>query len=116
MEIRNSEFLTDEYLKLLASHGVAHVLNNWTRMPPIIEQITLAGVLTAPFAAARALLRPGRTYQQAVDMFQPYDTIKEENPAAPARTRGGRAALRRRRPHALRVRQQPRGRKFPENH
>ena len=80
VEIRNSEFLTEEYLTLLASHGVAHVLNNWTRMPPIIEQITLAGVLTAPFVAARALLRPGRTYQQAVDMFQPYDTIKEENP------------------------------------
>jgi uncharacterized protein YecE (DUF72 family) len=80
VEIRNSEFLTEEYLALLASHGVAHVLNNWTRMPPIMEQITLAGVLTAPFAAARALLRPGRTYQQAVDMFQPYDSIKEENP------------------------------------
>ena len=80
VEIRNSDFLTAEYLAMLASHGVAHVLNNWTRMPPIIEQITLAGVLTAPFAAARALLRPGRTYQQAVDMFQPYDSIKEENP------------------------------------
>jgi uncharacterized protein YecE (DUF72 family) len=80
VEIRNSEFLTEEYLELLASHGVAHVLNNWTRMPPIIEQIALAGVLTAPFVAARALLRLGRTYQQAVDMFQPYDSIKEESP------------------------------------
>jgi uncharacterized protein YecE (DUF72 family) len=80
VEIRNSEFLTEDYLKLLASHGVAHVLNNWTRMPPIIDQIAIAGILTAPFSAARALLRPGRTYQQAVDMFQPYDAIKEENP------------------------------------
>jgi hypothetical protein len=56
------------------------VLNNWTRMPPIIDQIAIAGILTAPFSAARGLLRPGRTYQQAVDMFQPYDAIKEENP------------------------------------
>ncbi|MFN0158478.1 MAG: DUF72 domain-containing protein [Bacteroidota bacterium] len=80
VELRNSEFLTTEYLKMLESHGVAHVLNNWTRMPPIINQIQLAGVLTAQFSVARALLKPGRTYEQAVEMFQPYDAIKEENP------------------------------------
>jgi uncharacterized protein YecE (DUF72 family) len=80
VELRNREFLTADYLKMLESHGVAHVLNNWTRMPPIIEQIQLAGVLTAKFSVARALLRPGRTYEEAVQLFQPYDYIKEENP------------------------------------
>lgn len=80
VELRNSEFLTIEYFTMLASHGVAHVLNNWTRMPPILNQIQLAGVLTAPFSVARALLKPGRTYEQAVEMFHPYDRIKEENP------------------------------------
>jgi uncharacterized protein YecE (DUF72 family) len=80
VELRNSEFLTAEYLKMLTSHGVAHVLNNWTRMPPIINQIKIAGVLTSRFSVARALLRPGRSYQEAVDAFQPYDTVKEENP------------------------------------
>jgi len=79
IELRNKEFLTADYLKMLESHGVAHVLNNWTRMPPIIEQIQLAGVLTGRFSVARALLKPGRTYQEAVDAFQPYDKIKEEN-------------------------------------
>jgi uncharacterized protein YecE (DUF72 family) len=80
IELRNREFLTEDYLKMLSSHEVGHVLNNWTRMPPILEQIQLAGVLTAGFSVARALLRPGRAYQDAVDMFQPYDAIKEENP------------------------------------
>lgn len=80
IELRNREFLTEEYLAMLSSRGVAHVLNNWTRMPPIIEQIQMAGVLCAGFSVARALLRPGRTYQEAVDMFQPYDDIREENP------------------------------------
>jgi uncharacterized protein YecE (DUF72 family) len=80
VELRNKDFLTEDYLTMLASRGVAHVLNNWTRMPPILEQIRLAGVLTAPFSVARALLRPGRSYQEAVDMFQPYDRIQEENP------------------------------------
>jgi len=79
VEIRNREFLTADYLKMLASHGVAHTLNSWTRMPPIVEQIQLAGILTAPFSVARALLKPGRTYQEAVDLFQPYEALKEEN-------------------------------------
>lgn len=80
VELRNSEFLTSDYLDMLASHGVAHVLNNWTRMPPIIEQIKIAGVLTSTFSVARALLKPGRAYQDAVEMFKPYDRVKEENP------------------------------------
>jgi len=80
VEIRNREFLTSDYLKMLASHDVAHVLNNWTRMPPIVEQIQLEGILTAGFSVARALLKPGRTYEEAVKLFQPYETIKEENP------------------------------------
>jgi uncharacterized protein YecE (DUF72 family) len=80
VEIRNREFLTAGYLAMLASHGVAHVLNNWTRMPPVIEQIRLTNVLTAPFSVVRALLKPGRTYQEAVERFQPYENIKEENP------------------------------------
>ena len=78
VEIRNSEFLTTYYLTMLASHGVAHVLNSWTKMPPIIEQVRVAGAIAGKFSVARALLRPGRTYQQAVEMFQPYDGIKEE--------------------------------------
>jgi uncharacterized protein YecE (DUF72 family) len=80
VEIRNSEFLAPEYFAMLHQHGVAHVLNNWTRMPAIREQIDLGNVLPAPFAVIRALLKPGRTYQQAVDQFQPYDAIKEVNP------------------------------------
>jgi uncharacterized protein YecE (DUF72 family) len=80
VELRNQEFLTDEYLRMLKKHEVSHVLNSWTRMPPIIEQISIAGVLTAGFSVARALLRPGRSYQEAVDMFSPYDRVKEEYP------------------------------------
>jgi uncharacterized protein YecE (DUF72 family) len=80
IELRNREFLTEEYLTVLKSHGVAHVLNSWTKMPPIIEQLQIAGVFTGKFSLARALLKPGRTYQDAVDLFQPYDIIKEENP------------------------------------
>jgi uncharacterized protein YecE (DUF72 family) len=80
VEIRNSDYLAGEYLGMLRSHGAGHVLNNWTRMPPIIDQIKVAGVLTAGFTVARALLAPGRTYEQAVEKFSPYEKILEVNP------------------------------------
>jgi uncharacterized protein YecE (DUF72 family) len=80
VEIRNREYLTADYLAMLQSHNVAHVLNSWTKMPPIIDQIQVAGAIAGKFSVARALLRPGRTYQEAVEKFQPYEGIKEENP------------------------------------
>jgi uncharacterized protein YecE (DUF72 family) len=79
VEIRNEEFLTPMYFAVLREHGVAHVFNSWTRMPPLGHQLDLPGSITGPFIIARALLRPGRTYDEAVDAFAPYDRIREPN-------------------------------------
>ncbi|MBA3659934.1 MAG: DUF72 domain-containing protein [Gemmatimonadales bacterium] len=80
VEIRNDEFLTPAYFAVLREHGVAHVYSSWTRMPPIGEQLDLPGSLSGTFIVARALLRPGRSYDEAVDAFAPYDRIQEPNP------------------------------------
>jgi uncharacterized protein YecE (DUF72 family) len=80
VEIRNEEFLTPMYFAVLREHGVAHVFNSWTRMPSIGEQLDLPGALSGPFIVARALLRPGRTYDEAVDAFAPYDRIQDPSP------------------------------------
>ena len=80
VELRNEEFLAPPYFAVLREHGVAHVFNSWTRMPPIGTQLDLPGAIGAPFVVARALLRPGRYYAEAVDAFAPYDRIREENP------------------------------------
>jgi uncharacterized protein YecE (DUF72 family) len=80
VEVRNDEFLTPMYFAVLREHGVAHVFNSWTRMPPIGHQLDLPGSITGSFMVARALLRPGRTYDEAVDAFAPYDRIREPNP------------------------------------
>lgn len=80
VEVRNEEFLTPAYFAVLREHDVAHVFNSWTRMPPIGAQLDLPGVLTAPFIVARALLRPGRTYDDAVDAFSPYDQVLDPDP------------------------------------
>jgi uncharacterized protein YecE (DUF72 family) len=80
VEVRNEEFLTPAYFAVLREHNVGHVFNSWTRMPSIGEQLDLPGSLTAPFIVARALLRPGRTYNEAVDAFAPYNRIQEPLP------------------------------------
>jgi uncharacterized protein YecE (DUF72 family) len=90
VEVRNPEFLAPStgYLDCLRAHGVAHCLNSWTRMPALGEQLDTPGILTAPHAVARLLLRPGRTYEQAVRKFSPYERIQDPYD-------DGRAALRR---------------------
>jgi uncharacterized protein YecE (DUF72 family) len=81
VEIRNEGFLTPMYFAVLREHGVAHVFNSWTRMPPIGDQLDLPGAVSGPFIVARALLQPGRTYDEAVDAFSPYDRIQDPSPA-----------------------------------
>src|SRR5881409_3599453 len=80
VELRNRELLTDAYRAVLARHGVAHVFNSWTEMPTIGEQLELPETFPAPFTVARALLRPGRRYADAVKLFEPYDRIREPQP------------------------------------
>ena len=82
IEIRNAEYLSPAYFDLLASHGVAHVFNAWTRMPELTDQVSLPGVFTADFSVVRALLPHGRSYENAVQDLQPYDRIKEPNDSA----------------------------------
>jgi uncharacterized protein YecE (DUF72 family) len=82
VEVRNEEFLQPAYFEVLRKHGVAHVFTSWNRMPPLHRQINIADSFTAGFSVVRALLRAGRSYEQAVELFAPYDRIQEENPKA----------------------------------
>jgi uncharacterized protein YecE (DUF72 family) len=85
VEIRNKKFLQPEYFDTLKRHGVAHVFNSWADMPPVGEQLAAAGSITNPdFAGARFLLTPGRKYQEAVDLFSPYERIQAPDEQARA--------------------------------
>jgi uncharacterized protein YecE (DUF72 family) len=79
LEIRNAEFLTPEYFACLRAHGVTHVYNAWSRMPEIADQIAIPDSQTTELIVARALLRRGRPYEEAVRQFSPYDRIQEIN-------------------------------------
>jgi uncharacterized protein YecE (DUF72 family) len=80
VEIRNADFLAEDYFHCLRTHGAAHVFNAWTRMPELAVQLRTAGAFTADFTVCRALLRHGRAYQQAVELFSPYEDIRDPNP------------------------------------
>jgi len=51
-------------------------------MPPVAEQMRMIGSETADFVTARFLLKPGKSYEKAVQAFQPYTEIKEPNAEA----------------------------------
>jgi hypothetical protein len=57
-------------------------------MPEIDVQLHVADPWAAGFTVARALLRAGRSYEEAVKLFQPYTHIQDPNPQT-------RSALRR---------------------
>jgi uncharacterized protein YecE (DUF72 family) len=80
VELRNRQWLQPEYFSVLARHGVTHVFNAWTDMPPPAAQLELPGSVTNPDClAARFLLREGRSYEQAVRQFSPYQEIRDPN-------------------------------------
>lgn len=80
VEIRNPDFLAQEYFQCLRSHGVAHVFNAWSRMPELRCQMAIPDSFTADFVVGRALLRQGRSYEEAVQLFSPYTAVRDPNP------------------------------------
>ena len=79
MEVRNAELLTPRYFETLHAHNTPHVYNAWTRMPEIRAQIAMPKSRTADTIVARALLRRGRPYEDAVKKFAPYTAVQEVN-------------------------------------
>jgi uncharacterized protein YecE (DUF72 family) len=82
VEIRNPEFLDKDYFSCLRAHKVAHVYNAWSRMPELRHQMAIPDSMTADFLVSRALLRRGRSYEDAVATFAPYREIQDPNPEA----------------------------------
>jgi uncharacterized protein YecE (DUF72 family) len=83
VEIRNRQWLQPEYFETLARHQTAHVFNSWDAMPSVSKQMALGGSRCCPnLVPARFLLKPGRRYDEAVKLFEPYKEIRDANPEA----------------------------------
>ena len=79
VEIRNPDFLDRDYFTCLRNHKIAHVFNAWSRMPELRYQMAIPDSFTADFIVSRALLRQGRSYEEAVQLFSPYTEVKDPN-------------------------------------
>jgi uncharacterized protein YecE (DUF72 family) len=77
VELRDNALMTPSYFAALRRHNVAHAYNAWTRMPLPGQQADAEGEPTADFAVFRLLLKPGRTYERAVQDFRPYRKLQE---------------------------------------
>lgn len=80
VEIRNAGLLGPRYHDMLQAHGVAHVYNHWSYMPPLAEQHQRLGTFTAPFTVLRLLTPLKMTYEAAKKRAEPYDKLIGELP------------------------------------
>jgi uncharacterized protein YecE (DUF72 family) len=80
VEIRNGGLLGPDYRQVLEHHGVAHVYNHWSYMPPLAEQHQRMERFTAPFTVLRLLTPLKMTYEAAKKRAEPYPKIVEELP------------------------------------
>jgi uncharacterized protein YecE (DUF72 family) len=81
VEIRNAGLLGSDYRKILESHGIAHVYNHWSYMPPLLQQHKRMGEhFTAPFTVIRLLTPLNMSYETAKKRAAPYNKIVEVLP------------------------------------
>lgn len=87
VEVRNPAILGPHYRDLLTAHGVAHVYNHWTAMPPLSEQHRrLDQSFTASHVVIRLLTPLGLAYEKAVERYKPYDRLVQPQPRMRAET------------------------------
>jgi len=80
-EVRTPALLVQRYRDILRAHGVAHVYNHWTAMPPLAEQHQLLEqTFTASHVVMRLLTPLGLKYESAVERYKPYDRIVQPQP------------------------------------
>jgi hypothetical protein len=68
------------YLQVLSRHGVAHVYNHWSSMPPLAEQHAKMQGCTAVFTVLRLLTRLKLSYEAAKKRAEPCTKIVRELP------------------------------------
>lgn len=80
-EIRNPAVLGSRYLNILRTHGMSHVYNHWTAMPPLSEQHRrLEDTFTAAHVVIRLLTPLGLAHENAVERYAPYSRIVAAQP------------------------------------
>lgn len=81
VEIRNPAVMGAPFYELLRRQGLSPAFSSWNRMPPVGEQfaayLEAGGAGEATPLLGLGIVRPGRSYEEAVRLFQPYNEIRE---------------------------------------
>ncbi|MEW6542128.1 MAG: DUF72 domain-containing protein [Nitrospirota bacterium] len=87
VEVRHPAVLGARYHDLLKAHGVAHVYNHWTSMPPLAAQHAAMGKRFPGRSVVVRLLTPlGLSHADAVRRYRPYDRLVQPVPRMRADT------------------------------
>ena len=77
VELRDPKLLVPRYFDVLAAHGATHVLNVWTRMPTIGEQLAMSGALRRETrVVARIMVPRNASYAELKLEWAPFDRIR----------------------------------------
>ena len=82
VEIRNRELLVPAWRDALAAAGAAHAYVVHPSMPPVLEQARLLPVEAQPSLVVRWMLGHGRGYEEAKDLYAPFDRLAAPDPEA----------------------------------
>lgn len=81
VEVRDPELLTPLFAALLTAHGARYCLGLHDRMPPIAEQLPMLRAQWPGPLVCRWNLQRGLAYEQARNLFKPFDKLAAPDPA-----------------------------------
>jgi len=84
VELRTEALLSPHYAAALVDSGAIHCHSAWTFMPSVLDQARSLPPETRRPLLVRWLLKRGERYEQANARFEPFDSLKEEDPATRA--------------------------------
>lgn len=81
VEIRNPALVKPSFYHLLMDLNLSPAFTHWTKMPSLLEQLeayrAAGGESDKSPILALSLVKPGRTFEEAVRLFQPYAETKD---------------------------------------
>jgi uncharacterized protein YecE (DUF72 family) len=84
VEIRNAELLVPAYAAALAAAGASHGFTVHPTMPPLAAQADVVAPETQPALVVRWMLGHGRSYEEAREIYAPFDRLAAPDPDARA--------------------------------
>jgi uncharacterized protein YecE (DUF72 family) len=80
VEVRDAALICDSYFDALVAAGASHCYSVHPRLPSIDEQRRRAADRGADPLVGRWMLRPGLSYEQAVERYAPFSKIVDADP------------------------------------